>query len=507
MSDDRSRRAGRNIIVSLLGQAVTLICGLILPRVLLRAFGSELYGATASISQFLAYIALLEGGISGVARAALYKPLAYNDMTTASAIINQIKRFFRTIGYIFLAYVLILACTFKYISNIEILDWFTTFLLVVIISASSFAQYFIGVSYSVFLQASQRTYITVGISTVATILNTALVVLLVQLKCNIIVVKLVSGCVFALRPVAMWLYVKKNFQLEKNSESKENLLKQKWDALGQHIAYFLHSNTDIVVLTIWLDLKVVAVYSVYNMVISHIQNIVTSFATGMEAVFGDMLAKKESKQLHATFDSYEALVSVIGIILYATTAVLIVPFVRIYTAGIQDVNYIQPVFAIILLLSALLFCLRKPYHSIVMAAGHFKQTRIAAYGEAVINIVLSVLLVGKFGLTGVAVGTVISSAFRFGYYIIYLSKHIFERKMGKAFKRMAVNSVALVLCFVLGSIVRDLLSQDNYLLWAISGLAVTAVVIAITVGTNAVFYRNEMHFVFSKILRKRSRGG
>ncbi len=66
----------------------------------------------------------------------------------------------------------------------------------------------------------------------------------------------------------------------------------------------------------------------------------------------------------------------------------------------------------------------------VIAAGHFKQTQIAAYGEAMINVIFSVLLVSKFGLVGVAVGTLLATLFRLFYYVIYLSSHICFRNVG-----------------------------------------------------------------------------
>lgn len=94
---NRESKARLNIYISLLGQAVVLVCGLIVPRFFLEAFGSEAYGAIASISQFLSYITLLEGGIGGVARASLYKPLAEKNYVTVSKVICEIKRFFKAI--------------------------------------------------------------------------------------------------------------------------------------------------------------------------------------------------------------------------------------------------------------------------------------------------------------------------------------------------------------------------------------------------------------------------
>lgn len=101
MSNNRESNARINIYVSLLGQAITLICGLIVPRLLLNSFGSEAYGVTASITQLLSYITLFEGGVGGVARAALYKPLAKKDNLTISKVINEIQAFFRVLGFVF----------------------------------------------------------------------------------------------------------------------------------------------------------------------------------------------------------------------------------------------------------------------------------------------------------------------------------------------------------------------------------------------------------------------
>ena len=88
MNNSRKKRVKRSVFTTLMLQCTTLVCGLIVPRALLGAYGSEAYGATTSIAQFLSYITLLEGGIGGVARAALYKPLAENNKYQISIIIK-----------------------------------------------------------------------------------------------------------------------------------------------------------------------------------------------------------------------------------------------------------------------------------------------------------------------------------------------------------------------------------------------------------------------------------
>ncbi len=71
----RSKKAFYGSITSLVYQVITVVCGLILPRLILVNFGSSYNGLTSSITQFLAGISLLKAGISGVAKAALFAPL------------------------------------------------------------------------------------------------------------------------------------------------------------------------------------------------------------------------------------------------------------------------------------------------------------------------------------------------------------------------------------------------------------------------------------------------
>ena len=205
-STSRTARAKLNIVITLLCQIGSFACAFMLPRWQIRAFGSEVYGATTSIAQFLAYITLLEGGIGGVARAALYKPLAERDTKAISSIVKEVRDFFRVVAFIFFAYVLVLGVFYKRISHFEALDWAATFWLVIVISLSTFAEYFVGITYSVLIQAAQRTYVINLIKLFTTVLNAALVFVLLKNNCDIIQVKLGSSLVFIIRPILMNAY-------------------------------------------------------------------------------------------------------------------------------------------------------------------------------------------------------------------------------------------------------------------------------------------------------------
>lgn len=482
---------------SLIQQAVTLVSGLIIPRMMIGAFGSEANGAVSSITTFLAYITLLEGGLGAVTRSALYKAFASHSEDRVSAVFYETRRLYRMIAVVFVVYVIVIAFLFKTISHNDTFNFWYSFLLVIVIAFSTFAEYFIGISYSLLLQGDQSTYILCIFRIITTILNTALCIVLITIRSDILTVKLLTGLVLVLRPVMLAIYARKKYRLRK-VETAEKQLVQKSSAIGQHIAWTLHNNTDVTVITAFKGLTLVSVYSVYNMIAGQLQNLMGSLTAGMEAVLGSMYANSEQDNLQKTFGYYETLIGMFSTVVFSAAAVMISPFVRIYTSGIRDVSYDYPIFGVTLLAASMLYCMRSPYRHMVIAAGHFKQTRMAAFGEAIVNIASSCLLVVPFGLTGVAVGTVLATMFSFIYYVYYLSRNVLCRPIREWVKRMAVNIGSCVLVFAVGSILTGKMKLDSYLSWAGAAIIVLAVASAIVIGTNLALYRNDVKSILRK---------
>lgn len=501
----RTQKAKLNMMTSLLQQVVTVVCGLIIPRLMLRSFGSEIYGATASISTFLSYVTLLEGGIGAVTRSALYKAFANKSHEQLCSIIFETKKLYQKIAIAFVLYVFIIAVFFKQISHNDSLPFLYSFGLVIVIALSTFVEYFIGITYVLLLQADQNQYINTLFKTVFTIINTLCIIVLLFLHCDILSVKLISSLVFVARPLFLSQYVKKRYKIVKTDNDKK-YLENKSSAIGQHIAWTLHNNVDITVLTVFKESYSVSVYSVYYMVIGHLQNVLNVFLSGMEAVFGSMLGNGEEKKLRETFGYYETLISIISIALYSSAIVLIIPFIKLYTNGISDTEYIYPTFAVMLLVASLLYCLRSPYGHLVIAAGQFKETQAAAYGEAAINIFLSIVLVIRYGLVGVAIGTIAATLFRFVYYAIYLSKNILHKPFAQLLKRLTINLVTcVIICFAGNSIIAKF-TISSYFTWAIAGAIVAAMALCVCISMNYVWYNKDVKAIaqtgFGKIIRK-----
>lgn len=175
---------------------------------------------------------------------------------------------------------------------------------------------------------------------------------------------------------------------------------------------------------------------------------------------------------------------------FSVTSVLIIPFIRVYTVEITDAEYIVPAFAYTITLAQMVYCYRLPYYILVNAAGHYKQTQMSAIIEAAINVIVSVVLVFKLGLVGVAVGTVAAMAYRTIYLVCYLSRNILCRKVGHFLKHLiadALTTTALIAVVNLFPVFFTL-GELNYTSWIILAIKTAVLGIVICILINLTLY-------------------
>lgn len=483
---NRKHKLILNTSSALANQLVTVICGIILPRLYIIKFGSEINGLLASIAQFISIISFLELGVGAVVQTSLYKPLAKKDGLEISAIIVSSNRFFRRIGCILLLYSLGLFFIYPLFIN-PTFPFLFTGSLILISALGSFVQYYFGITYQLLLNADQLAYIGLFTNIFTTLLNAIIVYLLIRLDQSIQVVKIMASIVFLVKPIVFQCVVRKKYAINLKLVVTNEPIKQKWNGIAQHIASVVLNGTDIVLLTIFCSNSLVSVYSIYYLVVRGIKDIVLSLSTGMLSLFGNLLSNNEMNKLNSVFDKYEWSIHSIVTLLFTVTGILIVPFIRVYTLGISDTNYIYPAFGIVLTMANAMYCLRLPYNSMVLAAGHFKETQNSAMLEAILNIIISITLVTKYGLLGVAVGTFIAMAYRTTYLAWYLSRNISKRSMTHFIKHITIDILSII-CMVFSTKYFHLI-EVSYLGWFLLAIKITLTCVFVSLIVNFIFIR------------------
>ncbi|OMC76286.1 hypothetical protein BSO21_35975, partial [Paenibacillus odorifer] len=155
---------------------------------------------------------------------------------------------------------------------------------------------------------------------------------------------------------------------------------------------------------------------------------------------------------------------------YSCVLILGISFVKIYTRGVSDVNYVD--FSILLLftLVGVLSNWKLPQSTIIISAGHFKETRARAIIEACLTISVSVPLVLYFGLKGVLIGSAIGLIFR------SIDLFYAERITGFKFK-YTLKRISRMICTILIAVIplKLILSieTESLLIWLLYAILVS----------------------------------
>lgn len=464
----RSRAAVINIVANVTLQVVTAIAGLILPAMLIREYGSSINGMIGSIRQFIAYLGLVEAGVGAASMAALYRPLVVKDTFKIGGILSATRLFYRRSGYIFAGLLVVLAVLYPSLVGGQV-DERLAFFMVLVIGMGGLAEYLLIGKYRVLLAADQQNYVVALLQSVATIISTATAVALILAGAQILLVQLIVSIISVSRFFVLRRFVRLRYpEIDFYATPIYSAINARWAAFVHQISSVVIFSSPVLLLTVFGDLREVSVYMVYSMVFTAVGSLIGVMSTGLHAGFGQLLSGSDTKELSAAFSSFEYVFFAAMAWAFACAAVLVMPFVELYSANFSDAQYSRPEVAALFLAIGIANNIRIPANVIVAAAGHFRETRNRAILEAAINGLASLALVQRFGITGVLLGSLASYSYRTFDFLIYSSHRVLGRPIRMTIE-VVVRNLALAVFSVLpffGGIRVVATSYAHWLAWA-----------------------------------------
>lgn len=494
----RTKKFMQNSLSTALYQVVVMLVGFVTPRIILQYYGSELNGLVSSINQFISYLALVEAGIAGAAVYALYKPLASEDHDGISSIVSATKNFYNQSGWMFTGLIAIMALVYPFFIKTEELGIVEVMLLVVVLGSKSFLEFFTLAKYRVILTADQRTYVVSNASSVYVLLQMIIIVVLSVLRVNVVIVYTVAIAALLTRSIILMIYVKRNYPyINYKAKPNKEALNQRWDALFLQILGAAQTGAPILIATVFTTLEEVSIYAVYNMVVSGINGVLSIFVNGLSAGFGDLIARKEQKKLQYSYKDFEYAYYILITVVYSVTAIMLLPFVKIYTKGITDAEYVQPLIAVLFALNGLLYNLKTPQGTLIISAGMYRETRYRSLIQALIIIVGGVILAPIWGLVGILIASCLSNLYRVIDLLFFVPKHITKLPVRRSAFRIVFTTVLCVLIYLPFAVFN--FSATGIIDWVVKAALVSALALVVTVVANLIFERKQLLYVLVRI--------
>lgn len=471
----RAKKTLKNLIFNFLQQFVAIITNFIIPPLIIGNFGSSINGLVSTIKQITNHAQLTGAGISSVSTYAMYKPLSEKDTKKLNGIYSATNKMFIKAGNLFTLILVIVAVIYPCFVNGDI-NYFVTGALVIIIGINGLSEFYLVGKYQSLLNADQKNFVIAIAQMLGNIFNVIITIILIKLKQGIIVVQLGAAMIYVLRVTILNIYIKRNYKyLNKGEKPLMNELSQRNDAIIHSVTDLIINSSATVIVSIFCGLEAASIYAVYALVFAGINTICSIVSNAIYASFGEVIAKNDDKVLKSSYNIYEWIYLIFVSIIFSVAALIILPFVKVYTKNVADINYILPALAGLFIAIGYINNLKIPARTLVTAAGHFKQTKNRSLIELILNLTGQLIFVQFFGIYGALIGAVLSYVYRTIDFINYSNKKILFINNKRSIYRIIINVlIGAILVFTIGNIAT--IECNNYIELLISAAIVTIVV-------------------------------
>ncbi|USK26508.1 hypothetical protein LIT32_13375 [Bacillus sp. CMF21] len=498
-----------NISAGLGNQVIITLLSFVSRTVFIYSLGIEYLGLNGLLTNVLGMLTLVEAGFGASIMYSLYKPVADNDQKKISALMNLYKRVYLVIAFVVLSLGLLLLPFLSFIIKDINIENVTLIYLIFLLNT---VLPYLYVHKSSFLNVCQKNYIVTGFYTVSAIISTLLKILILHYTENYLlflgiesVITFVTSVSLALVVNRMYPFLKSKSSQKIDKDTSDHIIKNVKAIILQNIGVFLIFGTDNIIISSFVSVAAVGLYSNYHMLIEIFRTFTYQIFNNLYHSVGNLVANERKEKVYQIFKVTMFLnfwlYSLFSIIMF----ILIEPFISLWIGS----DYLLGTGVLIVLI--ILFYERGMRNSITTVkttAGIFHEDRFAPLIQACINLFFSILLVKHLGLIGVFIGTLISTIlvpFWTTPYLVY--RRFFKISIWNYYKSYTFFTlIAIAACFLTNTL-SSFIQADNFLLLALKGIVCFIIPNALYIllfrkTEEYIYLANILKSLFYKLLRK-----
>jgi O-antigen/teichoic acid export membrane protein len=495
----RVKNTIRNIIVAFSGQFLGIIITFIARTVFVHTLSAEYLGVNGLFTNILSMLSLAEMGFGTAIIYSMYKPLADKDEKKIRGLMEFFSATYKKIGLIILIIGLLLTpflnVLIKDTPNIPHLTFIYILYLLNTVSTYFFAHK------RTIITADQKEFISsIYRYSFVLITNITQIIILIVTKNFIlflvvqVILKLVENVLVANKANSLYPYINTSDKIELDQETKNTIFRNVRAMVYHRFGGVIVNGTDNILISSFVGLKWVGLYSNYFLIISAINTIISQVFTSMTASVGNLNALENKEKTEKVFQS----IFFTNFWLYGFSSIalwiLINPFINLWL-GSEYVFSDEIVFLIIV--NFYLKGMRRTTLIFRDSMGLFWHDRYKSIFESLVNIVVSIILAKKYGIAGVLIGTLMSTlttCFWIEPYVLY--KYGFKSNIMKYFKKYGFYTFGFIIAGVITYIISLLLISQNTISSFVLLLCLTIII------PNIMFYiffknTNEFNYIIN----------
>lgn len=478
----RTDNIKKNLIFNLIKFATQLVLQFVLRTVLVSVFapyGAEYLGLSGLFTNIFAFLNLAELGIGSAIVFSMYKPIAENDIEKVKTLQNLYKKFYLIISLIVFIIGLIILPFLRHLINGDVQININIFILYLMYLVNTIVGYFSAHKRSL-LFAYQRNDVENKARTLCLFGMTIIQIIVLYLFKNYYIFFAVNILFTIVECVLIHAWANKLYPeingkssiLDK--ETKKEITKNV-TALSMHkVGSVVIGATDSLIISAFIGLGILGIYQNYILVTTSLMAVFALIVNALTGSVGNLVASREKTYVYEKYKQINFIFSYLAGFSTICLVVLFQPFMSIWMENVGTLE-----FSTVILISISFYLGRMRTGTSVFkdATGIFWQDRWKPIAEALVNLVVSILLVYFFGIDGVFIGTIISTLVAPMWvepYVLY--KHYFKRSVWEYFRRYILDVIIMIVCAVICYFVCSLIPDGN--IWLLIAKFVACIVLS-----------------------------
>ena len=417
----------------MLAQIILIAIGFCSQRVVNYRMGEELVGMNSVISNIIALLSVSELGISTAIVFHLYRAMAEQNERRIAELMNLFRWAYcvfagviSLFGLAVLPFVHVFLKVQRYsVGYIRVL--FFLWMLRTVLS------YLLSYKRSVLI-ADQKEYIASIAALFANAMNYLLIIFIVSRFGNYLAA---MACgIGADACTNLWLirYVNRRYPFLKTLsdlrppvEMVKTVVKDLKNIFVSKVSEKILISTDSLIISAFVSVAMVGLYSNYTMISQSLINIVTALSLAIQPTIGHMFLDKDMGKDYKVFRQISFIFFLIASFASVSLLALMTPFVADVWLG-QSFGLPQGII-LCTALNFFLYTLGLPLEMMMGVTGLFRKERNLSIAVALVNLVISISLAGPLGVMGVLIGTTASYLVRMVYRIHVLFRLYMKQKV------------------------------------------------------------------------------
>lgn len=501
----RTKNAMITFIYGIFFTSIIAILGLVKSKILLMYLGDEYVGVYQLFYQIYIYISLVDGGISASVAYHLYKPINEKNNEKINEIIAGAKSYFNKVGVLVIALGIILSFGIMFFikeTTISALYIKICFILFIVSSAIS---YFTS-THAILYEAEQKLYKSSNLNHILSICESIVAIIIAMLGGKLLIILTAFLVMSIIKNIILVKRSKKDHAfIHKVSKKDMSFKSEANNLIVNKINTLIFENVDVIIVSKFLGLTSVFIYTSYNQIISMITQMIQRLNSALLPGIGNLLVTEKGKA-KSIFVELNALLFFIGSVLFVPLFYMLNPFIGLWYGNDYVASKIITLFFTLILYINIIKISLDTY---IKASGEFKSVRNCAIYQSVVNLLLSLILIHFYGIAGVLFATVF--AFVTGNFVHYpkiISKKIINdaplNYYKKCFKYLCGLVINLFICYF----IVNLFNNSSIIMWFINGIIIFAINFALTTlyyyVTKEIIFLDRFKFLIEKFRRKKN---